>query len=126
MITNVSSGTYIVTVSQANTCPVTATVLIPLDNTCTGIYFPSAFTPNNNGRNDDFGVIGGLGAINSYKLSIYNRWGQLVFQTSNPFQKWDGTYKGSKLETGSLVWYAEVTLRGQSPERKKGTITIIR
>lgn len=126
VITNVSSGTYDVIVNQTNACPATATVLIPLDNTCTGIYFPSAFTPNNDGRNDDFGVIGGVGAIINYKLTIYNRWGELVFQTSNPFQKWDGTYKGSKLETGSLVWYAEVTLRGQSPERKKGIITIIR
>ncbi len=126
IMTNVPQGTYDVTVSQANACPATVAVLIPLDNTCTGIYFPSVFTPNKDGRNDEFGVIGGVGAITSYKLSIYNRWGQLVFQTSNPFQKWDGTFKGSQLETGSLVWYAELTLRGQSPEKKKGTVTIIR
>lgn len=126
VITNAASGTYAVTVGQINACPATASLLIPLDNTCTGVYFPSAFTPNNDGRNDDFGVNGGVGAITSYKLSIYNRWGQLVFQTTNPFQKWDGTYKGVKMETGSLVWYAEVTLRGQSPERKKGTITLLR
>jgi gliding motility-associated-like protein len=123
--TGLSNGSYIVTVRSGTACPASDTILIPLDNSCTGIYFPTAFTPNNDGRNDGFGVIGGVGSINSYRLSIYNRWGELVFQTKNPFEKWDGTIRGKKPDSGLFVWRAELTIQGIS-EKRKGAIMLIR
>lgn len=120
-----SSGSYTVTVQSGTACSASATVVIPLDNSCTGVYFPTAFTPDNDGRNDGFGAIGGLGSISTYRLSIYNRWGELIFQTNNPFVKWDGTIKGKKQDSGLFVWHAELTIQGNS-EKRKGTIMLIR
>jgi gliding motility-associated-like protein len=123
--TGLASGSYTITVQSGTACAASATVVIPLDNSCAGVYFPTAFTPNNDGRNDGFGAIGGLGSISSYRLSIYNRWGELVYQTTNPFAKWDGTIRGKKPDSGTFVWQAELVIRGIT-EKRKGTITLIR
>lgn len=122
---NVASGDYIVTAQTTGSCDATATVTVPLDNTCTGIFFPSAFTPNNDGLNDGFGVLGGIGAITKYKLSVYNRWGQLVFQTTDPATKWFGTYKGVKQDSNLFVWRAELTTQTTAAEQRKGTVLLI-
>lgn len=123
---NLPSGTYIVTASAPAACTAKASVTVPLDTNCPGIYFPSAFTPNGDGRNDNFGPIGGIGAITSYKLSVYNRWGELVFQSTNPFQKWDGLFKGKRQNSGIFVWYAEFTTVASAPvDKRKGIVTLI-
>lgn len=90
------------------------------------IYFPTAFTPNGDGNNDEFGALGNLNIISTYEFKIYNRYGELVFQTTNPFQKWDGKYKGKKAGNHVYAWHASyTTLRGIS-EFQKGTVIIIR
>jgi hypothetical protein len=76
---DLSSGISLVRISAPGACPVTDTALIVVDNNCGEIRFPSGFTPNRDGKNDGFGVLGGLGSIVSYRLSVYNRWGQVVF-----------------------------------------------
>jgi CHU_C Type IX secretion signal domain len=68
-------GTYTITVSATDACPASANVIIPVDLSCIGVYFPSAFTPNGDGRNDFFGPSGSLSSLSNYHISIYNRWG---------------------------------------------------
>ncbi|MFL5773811.1 MAG: gliding motility-associated C-terminal domain-containing protein [Flavisolibacter sp.] len=87
---------------------------------------PTGFTPNHDGRNDFFGP---LNAIKAEKLDfrVYNRWGQLVYQTNNWKQGWDGTMKGSPQETGVYVWFLSFTDRDTKEKRQmKGTVTLIR
>ena len=124
--TNLGAGTYTVTVNATDACSRTAEVIIPTDFSCIGIYFPSAFTPNGDGLNDSFGPLGSLSSLTNYSLSIYNRWGERVFSTTNPFQKWSGSVKGQVAGTGSFAWYAEYLLPGQSRVLRKGVITMIR
>ena len=59
------------------------------------------------------------------ELIIYGRWGQIVFNSKNPLEKWDGTYKGKKLSTQTFVWMASFTINNRLPQIEKGTITII-
>ena len=66
------------------------------------IWVPSAFTPNGDGKNDVF--IPYVENLGSYSLMIFNRWGQLVFQSENPGEGWDGTYKGRQASEDSYVW----------------------
>jgi gliding motility-associated-like protein len=67
---------------------------------------PSAFTPNNDGLNDRLSVkVVGYIVLNHFR--IYNRWGQLVFETRELNTGWDGKYKGTQLNTGNFVWVAE-------------------
>ncbi len=90
------------------------------------IYFPSAFTPNGDGTNDLFGALGNLDIITTYELKIYNRYGEVVFQATNPYQKWDGTYKGKKAGNHVFAWHASyTTVRGIS-DFQKGTVIIAR
>jgi len=123
---DLSSGIYLVRVSASGACPVTDTVLIDVDNNCGEIRFPSGFTPNRDGKNDGFGVLGGLGNIQQYRLTIYNRWGQTVFTTTDPSKKWNGLVKGITADPGVYVWMADITLRNQPPRRAKGTVILLR
>jgi gliding motility-associated-like protein len=72
------------------------------------LAFPTAFTPNNDGKNDIFLpiVIGDMSTSN-YTMSIYNRWGMQVFTTKNLRDGWNGKYKGKELEGDTYFYYCE-------------------
>jgi gliding motility-associated-like protein len=84
------------------------------------IYIPSAFTPNNDGINDTFGVKGQ--GIKDYRLLIYNRWGEIIFESTEFRKQWDGKFDGSPVEQGTYVYqlYANGTKKG-----KTGSVTVI-
>ena len=79
------------------------------------IYVPNTFTPNGDGLNDSFGVIGE--AIKDFSMVIYNRWGQKVFETENANNKWDGTFNGNISPQDSYTYI----LSAQGPTGKKET-----
>lgn len=102
----------------------TRRTLTVLDHCFIGV--PTAFTPNGDGLNDTFRPHNALKADN-YDFKIFNRWGQLVFQTNNWQDKWDGTIKGSPQTTGVFVWMLRYTHRDTKKEVfQKGTVTLIR
>lgn len=90
------------------------------------IEVPNAFTPNNDGLNDTFSPHNALKA-NNYTFSVFNRWGQIVYQTNNWLDRWDGRLKGQLQPPGVYVWKLSYTHRdtGLSVFRK-GTVTLIR
>ncbi len=125
--TNLDAGTYTVTVVDGNICITSATVQInePANGSCGDVYFPNAFTPNGDATNPDFGPVGNLASISNYLLHIYNRYGELVFYTRNPFVKWNGMHKG-KLLSGNYVWVASFTYKGTIKREERGSVMIIR
>lgn len=90
------------------------------------IAVPSAFTPNGDGLNDY------LYPLNAYQAEnlifrVFNRWGQLMFQTTDWTSKWDGTYKGIAQPAGTYVWSLEYTeFYTGNRIRQKGTTVLIR
>lgn len=124
--TNLSPGIYQVRVVALGSCPSIDTVRIVPNNNCGEIRFPSGFTPNRDGKNDGFGVLGGIGSIETYLLNVYDRWGQIVFTTRDPNRKWTGLIKGVMADPGVYVWMAEITLRNQPLRKEKGTVILIR
>jgi gliding motility-associated-like protein len=62
----------------------------------------------------------------NYKLNIYNRFGQLIFQTSDPTRGWDGTLSGLRQPEDVYVWICEYQLSGTKPDEKSGTVVLIR
>lgn len=88
--------------------------------------FPNAFSPNQDGLNDDFGILYTSCPLDFYELQIFNRWGELVFLSSNPDVRWDGSFKGKQQPIGSYVWVARLREDGQAIEQQTGTITLIR
>lgn len=118
-----SPGTYFVEVSNTGGCIGRDTIYISPD--CNYIYFPSAFTPNNDGRNDQFGPLGNLTGLKNYSLSVFNRYGNRVFFSRNPFEKWDGRFKNGLPLQGNYVWISRFVLNGVSEDRK-GSVLLIK
>lgn len=88
------------------------------------LFHPSAFTPNSDGLNDIFKVFGQYTAQVEFK--IFNRWGELLFITTDLDKGWDGTYKGNAMPEGTYVFRAKLTdLAGRMSDRS-GTILLLR
>ncbi|MCK6649069.1 MAG: choice-of-anchor L domain-containing protein [Bacteroidia bacterium] len=120
-----TDGTYIVTListNQEGCSDTTQQTLVVLPDFY--FYFPNAFTPNNNGKNDTY-MGYGVG-IKSYHMRIFDRWGELIFETTDLYTGWDGTYKGNKLPGG--VYPVVFDLEGYmvNPTQKFGHVTLIR
>ena len=91
----------------------------------TQLEIPNAFTPNGDGINDHF-KIRVTGYFKSDGLKIFNRWGQLVFETRDLSNEWDGTIKGNPLAIGTYYWVIEgLDVEGKRL-RKSGSVTLIR
>ena len=87
------------------------------------IYIPNSFTPNGDGMNDTFGIYGE--AVKDFKMQVFNRWGQIVFETNNFNNRWDGTFEGNHVPQGSYVYRVSATgIAGKSSSRD-GTVNII-
>ena len=91
-------------------------------------WVPNAFTPNNDSHNDLFFPI--CTDVDSYRLQIFNRWGEVIFLTKDTGIMWDGRYKGEMMPIGSYPWvinYSEIEGDGQlgSSKVKSGSITIV-
>ncbi len=125
-ITVYQRGDYLVTVSMQNgtsTCYGTATVHVDIEEQ-QPIFIPNSFSPNGDGNNDEFKVYGQ--DIKTLDLKIFNRWGELVFETDNQFNGWDGTYKGVLQNPAVYTYTVQVTYLNNKKVQKNGSITILR
>ena len=122
----VRAGEYTVQVTDPLGC--TAVGLARVLNLCEPrVNVPEAFTPNSDGVNDVLQTFSAY--ITDYEFRIYNRWGEVIFYTNNPEQKWDGTYHGSTYP--SMLYPYIVSYKSESfPERgreiKRGSVLLIR
>jgi len=125
VFTGLEAGSYMLTVRDGNNC-LSAPLLtqIFVDEAC-DIIFPTAFTPNGDGRNDLFRPKN-YGHISNYQLSIYNRWGVTIFQSNDPAAGWDGHFKGVLADTGTFVWMATFMNKGGEKKTLKGTVTLVK
>jgi len=124
-ITVEKAGSYILTVKDNNGCSGIDTTRI-IEKIChTGVYIPTAFTPNNDGLNDLFRARV-YGKTTSFKLEVYNRYGERIFETTDPDAGWNGTYKGTPQSTSVFVWQCFYQLTGEKHAFKKGTVVLIR
>ena len=97
-----------------------------IDDNMGGLYVPTAFTPNNDGKNDCYRILLPLG-ITDFELHIYNRFGNRVFTTTDPTDCWDGNYKGRLCDVGTYYYYYKLKSPACGMEMDgKGDITLIR
>ncbi len=92
------------------------------------LFVPNSFTPNGDGINDEFKAVGHH--VADFHLLVYDRWGSLVFETSNMDSGWDGTVSGRNAASDAYAWiirYRGLTDPIGSDQRvKKGTVTLLR
>ncbi len=120
--------TYYVTITDTSgLCTRTDSVTIYVIEQICGdpdIYVPNAFSPNKDGQNDMLYVRGNN--IEELYFTVYNRWGQMVFETRDQSIGWDGIFKGMEADPAVYVYYLEATCIGKETFFKKGNITLIR
>ena len=88
------------------------------------VHFPNAFTPNGDGRNDVFVYTARL--IERVELRIYNRWGELLFQTTTLEEGWDGSYRGAAAPQGTYLYRADVTDQLGNQFTLQGRLVLLR
>lgn len=88
------------------------------------LFVPNSFTPNGDGKNDTFFAKGT--GIRDFKLSIYDRWGEKIFETEDITKAWDGTYKGKTVQEGSYAWLIIYTLLKHRTETVAGHVNVLK
>ena len=89
------------------------------------VTLPSAFSPNGDHINDNFNVVFSP-FIQTMDLKIYNRWGELMFETTDLKTSWDGTYKGQQQPAGTYVYSVDATFTDGKTISKQGNVTLLR
>lgn len=124
-ITISNAGLYSLKVVDGNGCEGADSIRVETKKCPFGIYFPNAFTPNSDGLNDIFRPAI-IGRPTVYKLSIYNRWGQQIFETTDPVQGWNGMIKNREQESGTYIWTCMYQFNEQEKIIKKGVFLLLR
>jgi gliding motility-associated-like protein len=115
---------YVITILTDAGCKTTDTQMVKTIKQ-PDIYVPSAFTPNGDGRNDVLKpILAGMKELRFFR--VYNRWGQLVFQTTVQGLGWDGRIHGLEQGTNALVWVARAIGADGKVYDRKGTTVLIR
>ena len=124
VVTNLPAGEYVITITDANTCQITDTFTIDIQ-----LKIPSVITPNKDGTNDDFEILG-IAGYNDVSIEIYNRWGDILYvfkgtgmEYTDATRRWNGIYKGKDLPMGSYVYIIKL---GPEKDPITGVVSIIR
>ena len=122
------SGNYIFTITDSNNCKASDSYVIndnDLSDCVSILWLPNIFSPNGDGVNDILYVRGGEGAI-EYSFTIFNRWGEKVFQSTAPEEGWDGTFNGEILNNGVFYYIISAVFINNTESDISGTITLIK
>lgn len=120
--------TYVVEAKNAFGCATKDSVVVKLQCAPSNVHIPDGFTPNRDGKNDVFYIMGsGVNIIRH--LRIYNRWGEIVFERHDfgihdRSAGWDGRYKGVPVPLGTYVYTTEMECSSGEVITRKGTVTV--
>ena len=114
---------YCATVTSAAGCKNSDCINITVMETST-IYVPNVFTPNGDGVNDVYFLMSTN--ITSFNLNIFNRWGQLIFNSNQPSKGWDGTYGGKEVPDGVYIYIIDAKGIDDVIYKKTGHVTVMR
>jgi gliding motility-associated-like protein len=92
------------------------------------LYVPTAFSPDKDGINDKF-IVSGYGIdTDDFNMKVYNRWGEIIFESNDIFEGWDGTYgnNGKIVENGTYIWLVTFKTFNGIEYQKRGQVTVIR
>ena len=121
------SGSYRVTlrVTDENGCTAERHRIVVIKDPEMQIFIPNSFTPNQDGLNETFKPTGLHITDNHYLFVIYDRWGEVVFKTTNPEEGWDGKYKGAIVPNGSVMAYTLRCASDQGMVKRKGAVVVV-
>lgn len=118
---------YYLTITDENGCKATDSLILYRRVLSCGksvLFIPNAFTPNNDGQNDVFKPQGRN--LQEFYMAVYDRWGQMVFETNDASIGWDGTFKGKKLDPSVFAYYAEFVCENGEKLFEKGNVSLLK
>lgn len=124
-ITVSQPGVYWLQVKDTNGCVGRDSITVEPKDCMMGFYIPTAFTPNHDGKNDAFRPML-FGKVKKYQFTIYNRWGQIVFQSAELNRAWDGTVAGVLQQSNVFTWICSYQFEGEEARMERGTVMLIR
>jgi gliding motility-associated-like protein len=119
--------TAYITITDAYACRKADSTIMTTDiELCpvTEIFIPKAFSPNNDGTNDQFFIRGTQ--VENYQLEIFDRWGKIVFSSKNQMQGWNGLINETESSNGVFIWHLKYTDKNNVAQTKKGNVSLIR
>ena len=119
-----ASGTYAVTVTLA-ACAVSDSINVAFEVCVCKAIIPNAFTPNGDNHNDLFSPVFNC-VPTSYRLSVYDRWGMMIFESTNPLARWNGMFNGEDSPCGTYAYSVTYGFENESPVAKHGNVTLLR
>jgi gliding motility-associated-like protein len=124
--TSTSAGIhYKVLVYDDYNCADSAYVSVKVFNAVPSVFVPNAFTPNSDGKNDHLRPIP-VGILRIDQFYIYNRWGQLIYSSTDTERGWDGTLSGKPQASDAYMWAVKAIDYNGQPYFKKGSFLLIR
>ena len=108
----------------ANGCADSTEVLIEFDNRLI-IYVPNSFTPNRDEFNNSFKPVVPI-PLKNYQFTIYNRWGELIFESFDKEEGWDGTFNGQMVQEGTYSWKMVISTSKVDGLIKNGNVNLFR
>lgn len=124
--TKIKNDTWFVLTANLDGCQNSDSVFIRFQN-CSSAYIPNSFSPNSDNINDLFKVF--IEDADEIDLKIYNRWGEMIFQTNNINEGWDGKHKGLDCPSGLYVWTLSASKNGAEvidEQNAKGIVHLLR
>jgi gliding motility-associated-like protein len=124
---NTTTFTYSASDTAVEQCVYRSSVSVVVKDLICGppdVFIPNAFSPDGDGLNDEI-LVRGVN-VKDMTLSIYNRWGDLVFETSNQNNGWDGTHNGKEADPAVYVYYLNITCVDGQRYEGEGNITLLR
>ncbi len=122
------SATYYVEITDLFGCTATDSIRInvvdPASLECTA-FLPNAFTPNYDGLNDFFGIDNPYALTDFISLEIFDRWGNRLFFTTDPFIRWNGTFRGVEVNPGVYLYKVNYRCGGQ-PRQQMGQVSLLK
>ncbi len=120
-------GTYVVTVTDGFGCKVIKDFAIQnITTNCEStIVFPTAFSPNGDGKNDVLYPIYSNPPLN-FIMRVYDGWGQVVYEGKDYTKGWDGNYKGTPQPLGLYTWFVQYDVRNKPTQAHTGNVTLLR
>jgi gliding motility-associated-like protein len=124
--TTLDTSTYFyLKTTDENGCTATDSMLINVKIICNEVMLPNAFTPNGDGLNDEFKPLSKTGNQELIEMRIYNRWGELIFRTTEMTAGWDGTFRGKTQDPAVYTYVLRYECKGEEFV-DKGNVTLIR
>ena len=122
--------TYTLLIGDAMGCTAAESIEVLVESQAK-VVFPTAFSPNDDGINDEFRLFANDNAIRVQSFVVFNRWGEKVFERldfdpNDGSVFWDGTYQSKEMEVGVFVYYAVVEFRDGSVDLFQGNLTLVR